>query len=308
MIFFPLDELNDRCKGAALTFVKKYEAICVQLSSVISKKSQSVYVAFENDIAEKEIWGVLSLSKTVLHCLPHAGLPQSAAAPHIENRATSRELSFVRDLADFYRTEKLPLPSCVNGQERGSELILQALDLLSLKPGVVNRYDLLRLDVKSYLHLEPPLLPPNHGLVRCKSDLPEPLLQSLIHLQKQYEIEEVLPPCYSFNEDASRLKLKASLRKQYVLALDDGNGNLVSKAQTNAIGLKCAQIGGVYTLPEKRHNSFSYITVFTLCKKILNAKKLPVLYVKKENEAAKNLYKKLKFIKLGDYTIAYFSI
>ena len=299
MIFFPFEELTDRLKEQALNFVKKYEIISVQLSGAIRKTSRSVYAVFSDDIKGDKIWGVLVLSKTVLHCLPFAEKKRAEPLP-------PEQLAFTRDLTDFYRSEKLSLPECVNGVNSGTRLILQSLENLDAFPRVINRYIFMRLNVKPFLSLE--MLPFSNGesFVRCKKDLPEPLLQSLIELQKKYELEEVLPRGFEFNEDTSRLKLKAALRKQYILAIDDGNGNLISKAQTNAIGTKCAQIGGVFTLPEQRGMHYARRCVLVLTKKILHARKLPVLYVKKENKAAQNLYKSLCYIPLTDYTICYF--
>ncbi|MCR5401293.1 MAG: GNAT family N-acetyltransferase [Treponema sp.] len=309
MIFFPFEELTDRLKGQALNFVKKYELISVQLSSAIRKNSASLYVVFNGDIKGDKIWGVVVLSKTVLHCLPFAEKKRSSFSAGFAKKSEWQDyecLTFTRDLTDFYRSEKLALPECVNGVESGTSLILQSLENLDAFPRVINRYIFMRLNVKDFLSLELQAFSNGESFVRCKKDLPEPLLQSLIELQKKYELEEVLPRGFEFNEDSSRLKLKASLRRQYILAIDDGNGNLISKAQTNAIGTKCAQIGGVFTLPEQRGIHYARRCVLVLTKKILHARKLPVLYVKKENKAAQNLYKSLCYIPLTDYTICYF--
>ena len=297
MIFFPLNELNETCKGAVLKFVKKYESGCVQLSATILKSPQKIYACFVNDILPRNLYGVLSLGKTVLHCLPFLNA----------EKQTALQSNFVSSLCEFYRTGEIPLPSCVNGLKNGSSLILKALSELKKTPSQINEYDLLRLDINEFLKISPFPFTEKEQLVRCKSDLPEPLFQSLLSLQKEYEIEEVVPDCFEFNEDSTRLKLRGNLRRQYILALDAGDENLVSKAQTNAIGARFVQLGGIYTNPDYRRKHYSFNTVYFLIQRILKAKKLPILYVKKQNFKALSLYKSLKFVKFNDYIIAYFA-
>jgi len=297
MIFFPIDELNRTCKGAALNFVKNHEPICVQLAGTIKKSTQNVYVCFANDILPKNIYGILSLRKTILHCLPFTNA----------EKITALQKDFSISLSDFYLTEKLEPPLCVNGTKSGSSLILQSIERLYGKPSHMNEYQLMQFDIKSFRKISPIPFYGNESVVRCKKDIPQNLMESLAELQKNYELEEVLPDGFEFNEDNSRLRLKNALRTQYVLALNNGKDQLVSKAATNAIGFCCIQIGGVYTANEHRRKNYSYNLLLILLRKIVHSRKTPVLYVKKSNIAACRLYEKLHFTKISDYIIAYFS-
>ncbi len=297
MVFFPLEELSRTCKGAALNFLKKHEMFCVHLTSAIKKSAQDIYVCFTGDVLPKNIYGILSLRKTVLHCLPFAN----------PEKLTALQKDFSMSLKDFYLNEKLSAPLCVNGTKNGSFLILQSLCPLYEKPSLINEYILMKLDEKSFRRLPAVPLFKNERVVRCKKELPSGLMQSLSELQKNYELEEVLPDGFEFNEDNSRLRLKNALRNQYVIALENADGRFVSKAATNAIGFSCVQIGGVYTEKASRRKNYSYNLLLVLLKKILHARKTPVLYAKKSNNAACRLYEKLCFKKIDDYTIAYFS-
>lgn len=298
----------------------------------------------EDEISSENIFGVLVFGKSVLHCLPffrerkqnsNSEIQIPEAEKHIsdatEQSADSEKQSaktktepsdsetrfldsenrfenaFSYALKNFYTEKNITLPFSVNGEKNGTSAVLAAFSLLGKKPAQTNEYNLLRLNVKEFLKRKPFPLSQGETYVICGKNLPPALFESLSELQKNYEIEEVTPSCFSFNEDLSRLKLKNSLRRQCILAVADKNGKLVSKVQTNAVANRFAQIGGVYTNQNNRRKHYAFNLMILLCRKILKAKKNPVLFVKTENRSAAFLYEKLGFKKTDSYTIAYFS-
>lgn len=305
MIFIPFLNLDETLQNAAIDFVKRHESFAVQLSAAIIKSKENLFVAFEKPCnsgnscnSDENIFGVLVFGKSVLHCLPFFKARKQNA---------DSEKAFSSALKDFYTEKNIPLPFSVNGEKNGTSAVLAAFSLLGEKPAQQNEYNLLRLNADEFLKIKPFPLNQGETYIRCGKNLPSPLLESLVELQKNYEIEEVTPSCFQFNEDLSRLKLKNSLRRQCILAVAEKGGKIVSKVQTNAIANRFVQIGGVYTNQNCRRKHYAFNLMILLCRKILKAKKNPVLFVKTENTNAAFLYEKLGFKKTDGYTIAYFS-
>lgn len=302
MYFIPLEEIKGKSRNSVLAFLQKNEEICVQLISNLQKNIKNCFVLYLDPDSRKEIYGIVSLKSTILHCLPFSN-PQTE---------TALQLDFITSFAIFFKENGFDKPVCLNGTYAGSQLILKALEKLSLFPADSNSYSLLKLDSKSFVKK----IVRNHrinrdlSVLRCKKDLPAPLFAQLLNLQIKYELEEVLPSCMEFDEDSCRLRLLNALRKQYVLALStinqEGQETLIAKAGTNSIGYKHVQIGGVFTLPEERGKHYAFYLLTVLLSKIVKMKRIPVLFVKKQNSPASKLYDSLCFEKITDYTIAYF--
>lgn len=302
MYFIPLEEIKGKSRNSVLAFLQKNEEICVQLISNLQKNIKNCFVLYLDPDSRKEIYGIVSLKSTILHCLPFSN-PQTE---------TALQLDFITSFAIFFKENGFDKPVCLNGTYAGSQLILKALEKLSLFPADSNSYSLLKLDSKSFVKK----IVRNHrinrelSVLRCKKDLPAPLFAQLLNLQIKYELEEVLPSCMEFDEDSCRLRLLNALRKQYVLALStinqEGQETLIAKAGTNSIGYKHVQIGGVFTLPEERGKHYAFYLLTLLLSKIVKMKRIPVLFVKKQNSPASKLYDSLCFEKITDYTIAYF--
>ncbi len=127
----------------------------------------------------------------------------------------------------------------------------------------------------------------------------------LYPLQKGYEIEEVLLDRATFNARACYLGLQRNLRHE-VIVYAVKNGRVVAKAGTNARGFTYAQIGGVYTVKEIRNQGVGEYVLSVLLNGILKTRKGASLFVKKENEAAIQLYKKLGFDIIDEFKIAYY--
>ncbi len=128
----------------------------------------------------------------------------------------------------------------------------------------------------------------------------------LMPLQLAYEAEEVLPPCRTQNPAVTRKNLERILKTEYVVALQNSRGEPAAKANTNAVGIRWAQIGGVYTAPDFRRKGCASLLVETLAEKIVASNRLPVLYARNGNEAAQKAYTALGFTKTGGFTIAYY--
>ncbi|MDY5047570.1 MAG: hypothetical protein SPE87_07440, partial [Treponema porcinum] len=205
MQFIPLGKLSKKLNAAAVRFIVTNEILCVQLSAHFRKSDGDIYAVFADEQKPSEIYGILKIGTTVLHCLPFAAV--KTAAPLQEN--------FVKSLASFLlkrQEEKLPLPECVNGTAGGSALIMQAFRLIGKNPRQTNEYTLMKLDTAAFSAIQP--YPFMHGeqLVRCKKDVPAIYKQKLLVLQEQYEKEEVVPDCMTFSEDSCRLRLANALR------------------------------------------------------------------------------------------------
>ena len=129
---------------------------------------------------------------------------------------------------------------------------------------------------------------------------------ALMPLQLAYEAEEVIPPCRTQNRAAVRKNLERILKTEYVVALQNARGGATAKANTNAVGIRWAQIGGVYTAPDFRRKGCASLLVETLAEKIVASNRLPVLYARNGNEGAQKAYTALGFTKMGGFTIAYY--
>lgn len=307
MQFIPFSELSYKIKISTINFISKYEPFCVQLISFLRHSYKNIYVVFINDISIKDIYGIITLNTTILHCLPFANTDSNSA---LQN-------DFIDSFTTFFKYEcthinitnaqnNQSFPSCINGLSGGTSLLIKSFEKINKFPSQINEYALLKLNIKDFLKLKPFPFENKECLIRCKKDIPQKYFSSLFELQKNYELEEVLPQNTPFNEDSCRLRLKKLLRTQYILALELENNELVSKAGTNAIGIKCVQIGGVYTNQNFRHKNYSYNTIYALLRKLCLLKKQPILFVKKQNKPAYSLYEKLKFQKINDYSIVYY--
>lgn len=129
-------------------------------------------------------------------------------------------------------------------------------------------------------------------------------MDALVPLQEAYEREEVLTPIHEFNAVASRAALARSLELQRVyVALE--KGRVVAKAGTNARGFGVDQIGGVFTLPEKRGRGAAFALMAALLTEIGAEGRGVALFVKPGNAPAIALYRRLGFASIGDFRADY---
>jgi ribosomal protein S18 acetylase RimI-like enzyme len=126
----------------------------------------------------------------------------------------------------------------------------------------------------------------------------------LVELQCEYEIEEVILNPSRFSRAVCEQSVRSALAKQ-VIFVAEYRGQLIAKAQTNAIGYRYCQLGGIYTKKSFRKLGTGTAVVQALCAAIHAKGKKTCLFVKPANEAAINLYKKLGFLEIGPYRISY---
>jgi ribosomal protein S18 acetylase RimI-like enzyme len=149
----------------------------------------------------------------------------------------------------------------------------------------------------------PPAAPAYPGLVLRRAELAD--LEALLPLQEAYEREEVLTSVHSFNPAACRASLASTLDRQLVFLAEEG-GVVVGKAGTNARGFRVDQVGGVYTLPERRGRGLARALMSALAACVEAEGRSMSLFVKPANAPARALYRGLGFEDIGDFRADYF--
>ena len=263
-------------------FLLPYEPSCVQLCSYVRKGSENIFIINKDD---ESTAGVIYCKGTFLHCIPDF---DDCAA----------ELTQV--LSTFLCTHQ---PKCVNGSFTVSEKISALWQSMGHNIIQKNIYYLMTLppQVPCLLPSEPLS---NDDEIRRMSN-PEHDSDILFELQKTYIRDEVAPAGKNPGDLEIRVILKQILKNQVCLALFS-DGEPVAKANTNAIGWNCVQLGGIYTNPLYRRNGYAHHLVANLCSRIQRTGRTVTLYVKQKNAPAVSLYKKLGFTPHDNFEIVYF--
>ena len=316
MRFIPVDEKK---KAETLAFLAKYERFCVSLVEHIRLGGGDSFTV-ESDA--HETLGVISVKSRMLLCIPNV-------------RSLQNDGDFYTSLKAFLSDKKI---SCVNGEAEASHFIMKILAELGRTLLHINEYALMTLSeaalknikAKSERYAAVRGEPQMCGM-RTECAAANPISENaaaagekaccekfkivrcgirdadvLMPLQLAYEAEEVLPPCRTQNPAVTRKNLERILKTEYVVALQNARGEPAAKANTNAVGIRWAQIGGVYTAPDFRRKGCASLLVETLAEKIVASNRLPVLYARNGNEAAQKAYSALGFTKTGGFTIAYY--
>lgn len=129
-------------------------------------------------------------------------------------------------------------------------------------------------------------------------------LESVYPLEVEYQYEEVLVHPERFSPATHLVHFKKQLREQMIL-FATMNGEPAAKVGTNAIGFGHCQIGGVFTAGQYRRRGISRSLMIRLLEEIHNRGCSAVLFVRKSNKAAVQLYRKLGFDIIGEYQITY---
>jgi predicted GNAT family acetyltransferase len=100
----------------------------------------------------------------------------------------------------------------------------------------------------------------------------------------------------------NRLSEQMAFRTLYFM--EDGNGAVISAAQSSAEGGEAAMLGGVATLPEYRGRGLSTCCVGALCRHLFDAgiKSVSLFYLK-DNDPAARVYDKLGFKPAGEWLL-----
>lgn len=137
---------------------------------------------------------------------------------------------------------------------------------------------------------------------RCRSEH-APFLFPLV---KAYYEEEVLPSWMSVDDETLKLLTAGRLRTQFMFGLELPDGSFAATAGTNNLGIHCAQLGGVYTLPSFRRRGCASFLLRRVCEELRSRGYSPVLFVRSENKAALALYEGCGFCVCGKYAISYY--
>jgi predicted GNAT family acetyltransferase len=194
---------------------------------------------------------------------------------------------------------KVPIHA-VQGLKPDTELLEAAMESKGYHPAERIDYDLMSLEdqpVSSCFRSGPVdllLRPPTAGDI-----------EEIFTLQAAYEQEEVLPKGAVFNAAASRANLERLLKtEQMLLACLDGR--IAGKINTSAMSFTRYQIGGVYVRPDCRGRGIAVRMAAVFLKGLINGGRGVTLFVKKENAAARAVYRHTGFTVRGDYRICYY--
>ncbi|MBN1410188.1 MAG: GNAT family N-acetyltransferase [Spirochaetales bacterium] len=216
--------------------------------------------------------------------------------PVLAAKSRSQKERYERELSGFLTDNAKNIYSII-----GTEDSVKTLEaIFTSKPYQVLEYYLMVLPVECFKPAVPFIPAGIHVRKAGTGDA-----DKIFPIQKLYELEEVCLHPKQFNERTCMIHLKMSLSSQLVLYLEKA-GTVIAKAQTNARGFHADQIGGVFTLTEKRKSGLASLVMEMLLKEIFSRKEAACLFVKKSNTAAINLYKKLNFNITGGYRIAYY--
>ena len=293
MTLIPIETPEDF--SLAEQFVIPLEETSASLASLVRRKSDKLVFISSSDepvvsICPSDysttVLGILNLDSTIYHCIPDPALLD----------------------ADFLKNElpylmKKPV-RCISGEKKATDFLIRIFS----NPAQVYDYKMMRWlsDKSQVVSIRPSdysttCLSGGEEIIRCT----EHDMEILHPLQKDYMKEEVAVPGRPLTDAEVDISLRQILKNQLCFALTF-DGDIVAKANTNAIGINCIQIGGVYTHPLYRRNGYAGALVQALCNRALRSGKKPVLFVKEKNTPAFNLYRKLGFEECGRYSIAYY--
>ena len=299
MTLIPIETAEDF--KLATQFVIPHEETCTTLASLVRRKSDKLVflVNSENTVVEPvettTILGILNLDSTIYHCIPDTS--------KIDAAVLKENLPYLM---------KKPV-RCISGETSGTEFLIELFEQGNFDPSTELRDRKLNHPAQIYPYKmlrwlslsKPPQMSENFSggeeIIRCT----ENDLEALHPLQKDYMKDEVAVPGRAITDAEVDITLRQILKNQICLALLC-DGDPVAKANTNAIGINCVQIGGVYTHPLYRRNGYAGALVQALCNRAKNANRQPVLFVKEKNTPAFTLYQKLGFEECGRYMIAYY--
>lgn len=282
-----------------LDFLKQHERFCLDLTEQIltqakelkSKTNSKKFISFIF-LQDKTVIGVFGLekNKTFLHCFPN---------PDPKNI----EAFFICSKKFFYKIKF----KFIIGEKNFSFLIKKYLtENLNYTVIKQNEYFLLSKTAEqknSFYRLEFRI-----KTLMKKSNLQFSVcttkdIEKLLPLELGYEREEL--ELKRLNETYSRIYLQKMLREQTVFKCEL-NGCAIARVHTNASGINCKQLGGIYTAPNFRRLGIAE-KLLTYAMEVLSARtKTFVLFVKVKNNSALNLYRKLGFKKFSEFTIIEF--
>ncbi len=271
----------------AQRFIKLYEETCITLASYIRRQDEHLYFIKENE-KSSNILGILYIEHSIFHCIPY---PEKLIPNELAKAI------FSKILIQFIEKNEISV-KCISGESKSTQLLRECLAQHLQEPYQTNHYNLM---TATKIENPPENLFNGDEIKRCT----ENDLDDLLEIQTKYMNEEVKTYGRKITEAETKINLRQILKNQLCLALCS-DGEIVAKANTNAIGIDWIQLGGIYTHPLYRRNGYAWQLVSALCRKIFRDEKKVALFVKDINVPAMELYKKVGFNKVGTYEICYF--
>ena len=279
----------------AQQFIIPHEQTCIFLSSYLRRGSKHLFLLSNNETPEKieQLQGVIYIDGTLFHCIPY---PSRLDATEFAAKLLSLcGLQNNSKNTIFQDNTKI---KCISGETQTTDFLINLLSDHLGAPYQTNHYKL--MTAKQIVN--PPEKLCNDDQIICCT---ENELEDLLAIQKKYVTEEVAPFGKEVSDTEISMGLRQILKNQICLALST-DGELVAKANTNAIGMNWVQLGGIYTHPLYRRNGYAWQLISAICRRTVKAGKNAALFVKDINVPAMELYKKLGFSNSGHYTIAYY--
>ncbi|MBQ9205592.1 MAG: GNAT family N-acetyltransferase [Treponema sp.] len=293
MLIFEL--MNDdgpntaQIRSQILKFLLANEHKCVSLvSRFLKNDARFFYILDEKNV----IWGVLSISSggQILHCLE-----SDAVMPTVQ---------------EFFSLNKPQKLFSIIGEQKYTDAIAKIfLKLYGTVPKAVNEYILMEYNhtlAEQAALAEKVDARKKSFLADCEIfDCKDSDFDALFPIQKEYELEEVVVDKSTFSEKNCRILLRRSLQDGGIFGVRYNN-RIIAKASINAKGENCIQLGGIFTDMTLRNRGIATFLVKTLTQRFKKEGKTIVLFVKKVNVPAINVYRNCGFMPFSDYKILYY--
>lgn len=127
----------------------------------------------------------------------------------------------------------------------------------------------------------------------------------ILQLQVDYLKEEVQPEGAEAPNCHHALQHLGDSLKRHTYYVAWRGKQVIAKANSNAEGYACAQLGGIFTQKDYRNQGIGYRCITQLCHALFARYTWLVLFVKVKNTAAISLYRRVGFRPRGAYTIHY---
>ena len=207
---------------------------------------------------------------------------------------------YIKKTSDFIN-KRLPTIFSIYGY---SSIINNLINLINHPPRYCVVYYVMKLSKKSYIPLKHHIK--NYFCIPCnnKHFIKLKKLQYLYHKEEVYGNDSFYP--YDAEMNAFKKVLKS--RINYAVFTDEKNPKPVSKVNINGESPNFYQIGGIFTKKDYRDRGLSKLCLTHLLDHIFseNKKEKVILFVKKNNLPAVNLYLKFGFDILYESTLCYY--
>ena len=229
-------------------FVRPHEETCVSLASLVRRKSDKLVFISTSESSVVEPVGILNLDSTLYHCIPDI--------------TKIDKISLLEDLP--YLLQK-PV-RCISGETATTDYLIKFFP----NPKQVYPYKMMRWSNTQDSVVS--MLSGGEEIIRCT----EHDMDFLHSLQKDYLKDEVAVPGRTLTDAEVDITLRQILKNQICLAMTV-DGEIVAKANTNAIGINCVQMGDVYTNPLNNLNGYAGALIQSLCNRATKAQKQALL-------------------------------